>query len=151
MAEGERLPAASPEGEAQRAHGERMAYRYHDGKGEVWADPVLLHRKLVRALDGDLAAAFEAVQVKRTRLPAAPGATVDLTAPAPPMVELPHDMLRRLDGEERMAAAGRQAFGLAPFDPATGQGATDGKALELVYSFADWLEGNDSPASSSAT
>ena len=110
--------------------GPRDVFKFHDGTGDAHADPLAVYRRFVAALDGDPDPVLEAARNDG----ADPGA-----------------LLARLDAQGKLAAASRAAFGLPGVDRATGQGVTDGAALETLYDFLRWLEGNGRGAASGAT
>lgn len=109
----------------------KAVFRYHDGRGEVWADPLAVYRRFVTALGGNPDPVLEAAR-----------------APGPGKGETPGDLLRRLDAERQLAEAARQALPMQPFDPATGEGATDSDCLAALYAWLEWLEGNAPRAAS---
>lgn len=105
----------------------RDVFRYHDGRGDAYADPLAAYRQFVSALDGDPDPVLEAARDEGRE---------------------PPSVLRRMDAQGKLAGAARQAFGLPGLDRSTGQGVTDGAALETLYDFLRWLEGNGQGAAS---
>jgi hypothetical protein len=49
-----------------------------------------------------------------------------------------------------LADATTQAFGLAPFDPYTGEGTLEAEALELLATFTRWMQQKKTPGGTSA-
>jgi len=88
---------------------DRNIFQYHDGSALVWGDPLALQRRLYLALhDPDQVFADAASPDAAVRLPAL-GLLVEAT---------------------------RSAFAMQPFDPTTGQGATEEHcrlALEALW------------------
>jgi len=101
---------------------ERRVFRYFNGAAEAYGDPVRVYRRLLTALGGDLDVVLE-----HTRHP-----SVEVSGPA----------------LERLADAARFAFDLAPFDPATGAGATEPDCLAAVESWAAWMRAKKGRAAS---
>lgn len=101
---------------------ERKVYKYHNGVCDVFADPLLLRRQL-RLFSGEdlnkLASDAEAAH--------RPDASQE-------------DFERGHASEERLVNAIRQAFGLAPIDPESGQGFSWADCLHVYNAFCDWLD-----------
>jgi hypothetical protein len=110
---------------------ERNVFAYHDGAGTAYADPVAVYRRFMEAVGGDPDPLLKAAQ-----------------RPAPGAAEDPGGLLRRLDAERLLALAARAALPMRPFDPATGEGATDEDCLAALYAWMEWLEGNAARAAS---
>lgn len=85
----------------------------------IHADPLAVHRAFARALDGDPQSAL-----------AAAASDGDTAA----------DGLRRMDAEEKLAAAARTAFALPAFDSQTGQGCTEDDCLAVLWSWLAWMQ-----------
>jgi hypothetical protein len=83
------------------------------------ADPVAVHRAFTRALGGDPEPTLKAACAEG---------------------DSPADRLRRLDAEEKLAAAARTAFDLPAFDPATGQGCMEDECLDVLWDWLAWLQ-----------
>lgn len=92
---------------------ERRVFKYHNGIGEVYGDPLEIWKRMLDALDGDLSTPME--QAKSD--------TPEVAIPA--LV--------------RIAEAVRTAFGLAPLDPQTGTGATVQDCYGVLKSWNRWL------------
>jgi hypothetical protein len=110
---------------------DRNVFSYHDGAGQAFADPLAVYRRFMRATEGDPDPLLRAAQ-----------------RPADGAAEEPGALLRRLDAEARLAEAARVALPMRPFDPATGEGATDEDCLGALYAWLEWLEGNAGGAAS---
>jgi hypothetical protein len=110
---------------------DRNVFTYHDGAGQVFADPVAVYRRFMEAVGGDPDPLLQAAQRPQDGAPEEPGA-----------------LLRRLDAERQLADAARTALPMRPFDPATGEGATDEDCLAALYAWMEWLEGNARRAAS---
>jgi hypothetical protein len=93
---------------------ERAIYVWSDGRQDWHVDPLRAYRRLVRALAGEQDAVIERARSD--------------------------DPLAATGAKERLADAAREAFGLEPFDPATGQGTLDAEAEALLYDFLGWLQ-----------
>ena len=98
----------------------RLVFAYTVGGRQRWADPAAVRHGLVRASLGG----FDAI-------------CRDFEDKSPE----PEAVLKRAEAGERLAACARSAFGLPPFDAASGEGATDAEALGLLDRFCAWLEG----------
>lgn len=105
-------------------HGEqeRRVFRYHDGTGEVYGDPLAIWGRLLDALDGDLATPMG--QARH------PEAEVAIPALA------------------RIAEAVRAAFSMAPFDPQTGAGATVEDCYQVLKAWNAWMQAKKGSAAS---
>ena len=88
---------------------QRNIFRYWNGIAYVWGDPLQIYRRLLVAFGGDM------------------GPTYANAASEDPAISLP------ALGE--LADKVRDAFGMVPFDQATGQGATESDCLDAL---ADW-------------
>lgn len=106
----------------------REVFSYFDGAREVWADPLTIHRRLTRALDGDPNSVLAAIQRGREM----PDAT-------PPYVPDAGALKQADDAIERLLPAIREVFAM-PFDRMTGQGATEGDCLAAVSKFVAFME-----------
>lgn len=96
---------------------------------EGWADPLLTHRHLNALLDGDIPRAVRELRSENAGI--------------------------RFQATAACAAAACEAFGLAPFDPTSGQGTPSPCALALLADFLAWVaaqkkSGVTTPDSSSA-
>lgn len=101
-------PASPPSTETYRV------YKYFNGIQEVYADPLMVHRHLMRLLDG----ASERIVNE------ANSDDVAISTPA----------------RDKLVAATRQAFGLLPFDPMTGAGAVEEEVMRIWDDFNCWLD-----------
>ncbi len=104
------------------AENERIfTFQYNNGVAIVHGDPFAVYRKLAQLLDGDPEGVLNASQPAAGKEEA--GASV-----------------QRLAAEGRLVDAVREAFGMAPVDPATGAGATEWHchaALDRYLEYAD--------------
>lgn len=95
---------------------ERRIFPYHDGAVQRYGDPVRMHRKLTVALEGD---------VNRWLVDASSG-----------------DLHLVDQAKDRLVAAVRSAFEMAPFDPDSGRGAVEADCWAALNSFLEWSEKN---------
>jgi len=103
-------PPGAPTYETRRVFG---PYDRGDGVG-TYADPIRVHRRLKAMLDGDPA-----------RVIAQSRAEVAVVA---------------MEAKDRVLAAAVRALDLLPFDPATGQGATEDQVVEALNAYLKWEE-----------
>ena len=54
----------------------------------------------------------------------------------------------KAQAEAMIVLAGREAFGLKPIDPQTGEGVVDAVVIDAVTAFTRWLKGKDETAQS---
>lgn len=110
-------------------------FKYHNGKADVFGDPLALESSLIEAV-GDLTPLLE--KINKVNL---------------------NDPLQRLEGiqaRRALIAGVRAAFELVPFDSTTGKGMTDDQALGVYLSWCDWTQkksgnGPDTPSTSQPT
>ncbi len=107
---------------------DRKVFKYNDGAKDVFADPLDLRRKMVRATNGELDLILEEYAMRPT------GEGGKAT---------PTDYIRKATAEERLAAAARETFSLQPLNPATGEGVTDRMAIKVFIQLDEHLEGNE--------
>lgn len=115
----------------------RQIFRFFDGKRERGADPLAV----IRALNSH---------------PEFDPATTPTEATAPDLPGTTAEDRRRLDAAASAAAAltaraTLEAFGVKPYDDDTGEGLTEGEALNLFSEFHDWLEAQKKNISRPAT
>jgi hypothetical protein len=101
---------------------ERQVFAYFNGLATVYGDPMRVLRAMLAAFDGD------------------PNPTIEQMDSPEPTLWVP--------AAERMVAAVREVFGMAPFDPATGQGATDADCLAALQAWQGWMAAKKAPAAS---
>ena len=106
----------------------RNVFKYNDGTKDVYADPLDVRRRMMRATNGEMDLILEDYGRK---VKDADGKF------------LPEEYMRKATAEESLATAVREAFRLPPFDPETGLGATDSRALEVFVEFDGWLAKNE--------
>lgn len=102
---------------------ERRVFAYHDGAGTVHGDPLAIWRRMLAAFDGDLDVVLEQARHDQAAV----------WAPA----------------MGRLVEAVRDVFAMRPFDPATGQGATDEDCLAALRAWQGWLAKKKATAASS--
>jgi hypothetical protein len=100
---------------------QRNIFAYNDGCREVFGDPVAIDRRLTQALG--CSPHLVLTDAKATL----PG-TTELNGP----VAFP--------AIERLMAATRQAFEMAPFDKATGMGAREEDCLAALNAFCSYMQ-----------
>lgn len=104
----------------------RNIFRYFDGKRELYADPVEIHRKLSALLGGDINRFLREMR--------SPEAAVSIAA------------------TDRMRYAVCQAFGLGtPFDPTTGHGVMEEAWMGSLTAFTDYCEAQKKSGDSTPT
>ncbi len=132
-------PVNSAESAAPGIFPDTGIFRYHNGQREVCADPVVLYRRLLRAVG----------QQDINRL-------LDTIAPADPNIKQPRQLVD--DAWETLATAACTAFGLTPLD-ANGNGLTENRQMEVLFEYLSWMDGvkkngrsppNSSPRSTSS-
>lgn len=132
---------------------DKLVFKYQVEGREVHADPLVLRRRLVQAsggmFDQILAdAAGEAEGGTDSGPPAAMFLPHGVEKPTPEQLAKASSAARaaaesrREDARERRAKVVFEAFELTPIDRATGEGVTELEALNLLWSFLDYLEGN---------
>ncbi len=114
-------------------------YRLSECGAEVFGDPLALSRELSILLDGDPNGVIRAARGTQER-----DANGKIIAGQPS--EKPEEVVVRLQAERRLLAAVREAFGMDPFDRATGQGATDEDCRRALNCYLEWQEKNGSRA-----
>jgi hypothetical protein len=101
---------------------ERDIFHYHNGREWVYGDPLRVWRRLTNALDGQ---PNEALRAARSDIPAV-----------------------REEAHEKVLAAAAYALEMAPFDPATGEGALEAQLTAALSAFlADLVKKKMTPAS----
>lgn len=101
---------------------ERKIFRYHDGRQEVAADPIAIHRKLSFALGGRLNETLDEIHSD--------------------------DQGQAHFAQEKALAAVRDVFEMAPFDKGTGEGALEEDCWKALDAWLEWAEKNVPPAGS---
>ncbi len=106
---------------------------YWNGMADVYGDPMVLHEELYHLLDGNPNRVLMEAEVDRA--PAREGfpgteeeyqAAVAQRAAMEPLA---------YQARKRLVAAVRQVFGMMPFDPATGVGATVAQCRKVLEEF----------------
>lgn len=104
---------------------ERKVFRYCNGQGEVFADPLMLQRKLRVAMGGD------------------PKKVVEEFNSDNPIVS---------DQAAEVFYGGiREAFGIQPFNPADGTGFVEEDLKKLWDMFQKWIDEKKNPTVNSPT
>lgn len=123
------------EGEGGANH--RNIFSYFNGSTTVYGDPLTIHRHLTRALDGDpnrvIGETHAGLAGERENYPdeeSWQAALAQEVATAP----------MRVDAGERLIGAIRGVFGMVPFDPATGSGATEKHCMDALEAFVALVE-----------
>ena len=98
---------------------------YHDGRAQVYGDPLAIWRRLVHGLDGDVNRWLTHARSEEPEI--------------------------RYQATERILVATVEAFDLAPFDRATGQGVLERDAMAILNTFFDWIDQKKSPPVNSPT
>lgn len=125
---------------------ERSIFKYHNGEKEIWADPLAIRRQLTLAFGGDPDAALDAAQP-----PVYVKAPDGSEPPVNPVAEV-----HAARGLGRLMEGVREAFGMTPFDPDSGKGATEEQCMKALQAYLDFLESKkklpeDSPTPSTLT
>ena len=124
---------------------ERAIYGpYHNGAAKVFGDPDAIYRALVQACGGHYGQILKDI-----------GAAYG-EDDKPLAVLAPDQQLTFLKGRQALAEAAVPAFGLLPFDPATGKGCGEGYCYDLACHFLNWRDdlkkkAAGSPSSAPAT
>lgn len=103
----------------------RAVFRFHDGYGDRWADPVEAWGRIEDAAGADWP---ELIGLLRAAPP--PGA-------AGPMLDLFRK--NQESAAKKLAEVVRTGFGLKPFDPETGKGLTRSECVALAGRFLSYL------------
>jgi hypothetical protein len=111
---------------------QRLIFSYEVRGVKRWADPLAVRRNLLRASAGEI---YELCQKAARPADSEHGPDED-----------PGVALDRAEAGGKLHAIACAAFGLPPFDPATGEGITEFETGELLSDFWGWLEGNAKPA-----
>lgn len=106
---------------------ERNIFEYFDGEKKLFGDPLALQRKIRIALGAD----WDFVR--------------EHTGPGD------HEEPQKSIAHGKMLAAVREAFGMRPFDPLSGKGATDKLCLATWNTFSSWLDEKKNPPVTSPT
>lgn len=116
---------------------ERRIFQYHNGREVVWADPLALRRRLVVALGGDISAVVKDVNADRQ-----PEGWPDGKEFTPD----PATVMVAAFAAEKFLAGIRKAFDMAPFDPATGEGADERCCLDAYDAWQEFEDSKKKPA-----
>jgi hypothetical protein len=108
---------------SEETYPQRAIFRFFDGLRNRCADPVRLYRKLNHLCDGDVNKVW-----------------ADVYAGVTDEGEDPMQEPIRYQAEEKLLAAAREAFGLAPFNEETGEGADDDCCWLALKTFGAWTQ-----------
>jgi hypothetical protein len=109
----------------------------------VYADPVAAKRQFVLALGCSLNSVLE--DWNASAVPE--GATSEMKQQA----NLPENVIRAAQAEERLVEAARGVFDLPPLNPATGEGVSDQECIEVIEAFLDFFRQRPTPGASAPT
>ena len=107
---------------------DRQIFAYFANGAQLWADPIRAHRLMLQHTAGklnDLIAKANKGAKTEHQMPAEPGTV---------------EYVQALEAKGILAEAATAAFGLMPFDPATGQGTLESEALDVLIQFLAWLD-----------
>lgn len=121
---------------------ERLIFPYEVRGQKRWADPLAISRNLIRASNGE----FDQIDAESRDVPDGVGGFAEQGPQGP---EEFGKVLSRASAREKRHAFTCAAFGLPPFDPATGEGVTEVETAAVLDSFLVWLEGNERPGAAS--
>lgn len=91
---------------------EKKGFEYFNGSKPVYGDPYAIFRQLIAGCDGD----FEGV------VKAWSG----------------DNLAMRVKAIDKLLSVSRKAFGMVPFNPMTGDGATDEDVQQVLETFFEW-------------
>jgi hypothetical protein len=111
-------------------------FQFHNGSALVWADPLILRRKLAVALGGDIGAVVKDVNADRP--PAGWPEGKDF-------VPEPSAVMVAAFAADKFLAGIRTAFGMTPFDPATGEGADERCCLDAYDAWRAFEDSKKKP------
>lgn len=131
----------------------RNVFSYYNGKEIIFADPLAVHRRLTRALDGNPNEVLGKVDLGIAGPPDSYASEEDYAA-ALEQERLTEPL--RYEATERMVEAVRAAFDMAPFNRLDGAGATEEDCRAALDTFIVFMEGKkkapvNSPTSSPLT
>lgn len=104
---------------------DRLIYRYSNGDRDMFGDPMVIKRTMIRLADGDLPGLIEK---------AVPPETSDTG-------DVPSSISQRVAAEERLLKIIREAFHLPEIDPETGAGVTDSMVWRVWDDFGEFIMG----------
>ena len=128
---------------------ERLIFEYAVAGVKRFADPLAVRRALLRASLGE----FDQIDRESRDRPPAPDGAGGWVEQGP---EDAGAVLAREDAREKLHRVVCAAFGLPPFDPDSGAGATEAESSALLDRFMDFMAGKgktpgNSPATSEST
>ena len=126
----------------------RKVFSYFNGASTVFADPLVIHRRLTRSLGGNpnevCSRADLGIAGPREDYPTEEDyqAAIEQEIASEPM---------RFDASEQLMDAVREVFVMAPFDTATGEGATELDCRNALAAFVTFLTDQKKTAVNSPT
>ena len=134
------MTAAMPSGGMyEESEREIFCYETSPGGSKRYVDPMIVRRALLRLSGGQWRHWREScAEPKFEKLPEG----MDPTQAAMERARRDAERFSALDAQERIEAAVIEAFGLTPFDPATGKGCTMARVWEVLGTYEEWLEKN---------
>lgn len=118
----------------------RKVFPYFNGSAQVWGDPLAIYRALMKEFEGDTKPILEAFR-SRALVP-------EGTPPEEAAAALAAGEARWTAAAGRLVEFVRRAFAMAPFDPATGTGATEEDCLAALEDYHAWMRSKKAPAAS---
>ncbi len=122
---------------SEQAESPPGVFPYFDGAATVYADPLAIHRQLTRALDGNPNRVLVDVAIGKAE---EREAYLDEESWELAVAQEEATEELRYAATEKLLAAIRQVFQMAPFDRATGQGATEKHCRDALAAFCDYME-----------
>lgn len=105
---------------------QRKVFPYFNGVAQVWGDPVAIYRRILAACEGDVNLLLSRVSSEiRDQQP-----------------------LLWAESMARLMEVVRGVLGMIPFDPSTGEGATDQDCLNALEAWRTWMNEKKAPAAS---
>lgn len=104
----------------------------------VWGDPIRIHRRLVRALNGDPNRVIKMAADPEPEVDTGVELTPEEAAAFQLRMQMQNQM--RLSAQEELIAAIREAFDMVPFDPVSGSGATEWHCRNAFNRYLDYSE-----------
>ncbi len=119
---------------------DRLIYKYHDGEGDAFADPLQINEDLVHLLDGN---PDRFLEDRWAGVPDWDEATkdyvLDPTTGKPQALDPASEPLRH-EARRRLGEATIKAFGLVPWSKKTGKGCSPIRALAILDAYLDWMD-----------
>jgi hypothetical protein len=106
---------------------ERMVFKYFDGEKERYGDPLAIRRRMILACKGKYNVLWEQFFADLSREGMSEERKISL-------------LLAAAAAGEDFVPAVRQAFEMVPWNPETGEGATEAHCERAARAWADWCE-----------